>query len=223
MTTALAELETPRDISEETHDVVAWADGLSITCQDEYSEAVQRLQTIKKLANRALAFFKPMKQKADEVKREILDREKEVINPLNRAEEIAKRKLVAYTQEQERKRQEEQRRLQAEADERARREKERLEKEAAKLKTPEKQAEKLEAAAAVVAPVIHVEPAVEKVAGVSVRKIWKYRVTDINAVPRQFMSVNDKALAAFATSTKGEVLIAGVEFYAEDSMAIGGR
>lgn len=226
MSAALAEVEVmpvPTDLTQETSSVIVWANGLKITNNEEYSSAVEYLKGIKSLAKRAADFFKPLKQKADEAKRVILDAEKQIVNPLTQAESIAKNKMLAFTQEQERGRRAEESRLQAEANETARKERERLEREAAKLKTPEKREERMEAAQAVVAPVVHVAPTVQPVAGASIRKLWKYRVTDINAVPRDWMQINDKALASFATSTKGQVAVAGIEFYSEDSMAIGGR
>jgi len=110
--------------------------------------------------------------------------------------------------------------LQAVADEAARKEKERLEKAAAKLKTPEKREALIEQAAMVAAPVIQVAPVAPKVAGVSVRKTWKARVVDQTKVPREFMSVNEKALDAYAKATCGKMPVGGVEFYQQESMAV---
>ena len=77
----------------------------------------------------------------------------------------------------------------------------------------------MEQAAAVSAPVIEVAREVPKVAGQSVRKTWKARVTDIQQVPREWMVVNESALNAFAKSTKGAVKVPGVEFFEESTLA----
>ena len=57
--------------------------------------------------------------------------------------------------------------------------------------------------------------------GIKYRTAWKARVTDASAIPREWMVVNEQALQAFARSTKGAVAVAGVEFYAEKTMAAG--
>jgi hypothetical protein len=228
---AVAPLEAPDEIAAETSDVVAWARNLSITTQEQHVAAIERLKVIKQLAKRATDFFKPMKQKADEAKKVILDREKEILNPLTAAEEIAKGVIVRYQQEQERIRRAEEARLQAEADERARKERERLEKQAAALKTPEKQAERLEMAAAVVAPVVTVAPTVERVAGVAMRKTWKAEVRDAAAFFKyclenaryDLLLINEQALSAYAKSAKEMANTPGVRYFCEESLAVGGR
>lgn len=88
---------------------------------------------------------------------------------LEGAAKTIKQKIIDFQEAERKKAEAEQARLQAEADERARKEKERLEKEAAKLKTPEKIQERLEAAAAVVAPVIRVAA---PVSAVKTQKRW---------------------------------------------------
>lgn len=52
-----------------------------------------------------------------------------------------------------------------------------------------------------------------KVQGVTMRTRWKSRVVDAQAVPREYMVVNEKALDDIATATKGALKIPGVEFY----------
>lgn len=66
-----------------------------------------------------------------------------------------------------------------------------------------------------------VVPARVTAAGTSLRKTWKFRITDINQVPREFLVPNEQMLGAVARSQKESANIPGVEFYAEES--IGGR
>jgi hypothetical protein len=101
------------------------------------------------------------------------------VTPLESSRKEIRTKVIDW-QETERKRAEElQRKLQAEADEKARREKARSEAEAAKLKTPEKREERLEQAAAVVAPVVHVEQPKVNMRGVA--RVWKVMAVDADA------------------------------------------
>lgn len=91
------------------------------------------------------------------------------VSPLENSRKTIKNKIIAWQQEEQRKAEVERARLQAIADEAARKERERLEKEAAKLKTPEKIEQRLEQAAQVIAPVIHVEA---PKSGIRMSKAW---------------------------------------------------
>ena len=105
-------------------------------------------------------------------------------------------------------------------------ERERLLKEAQKadLQAAAAQAKaevKAETAAAVVAPVIEIK-APEKQEGESVRKVWKAKIIDANLIPPAFLAswIDPKKVDDFALTTKGAMKIPGVEFYAENSMAV---
>jgi hypothetical protein len=80
----------------------------------------------------------------------------------------------------------------------------------------------LEQASAVIAPVISVASVAPKAAGVSMRTAWHVEIVDASLVPRDWLTVNEKALEAFARSTKGAVAVAGVRFFSEQTMAVGG-
>jgi len=58
-------------------------------------------------------------------------------------------------------------------------------------------------------------------AGTSYRTTWKFRIVDLNLVPREYLLPNEQLLGSTARTTKGAQTIPGVEFYAEQS--IGGR
>ena len=57
--------------------------------------------------------------------------------------------------------------------------------------------------------------------GISIRETWKCEVIDKNLVPREFLSVDTKALNGLAKSTKGAVEINGVRFYKTNSIING--
>lgn len=125
-----------------------------------------------------------------------------------------KQSVMDWQTEQERIAERERQRLQAEADEAARKERERLEKLAAQRKTPEKQEEYREAAAAVVAPVIRVDA---PKAAVKMQLRWAVKSfnLDLMGIPRDvqgYITVETSKLArAKAANTMLEVK--GVEFY----------
>ena len=58
-----------------------------------------------------------------------------------------------------------------------------------------------------------------KVKGVSTKKIWKYRITDVNLIPRECMIPNEVMLGELARTTKGTIEISRIEFYEEKVIA----
>jgi len=210
-------------IRSEVAPVVMNAASMVVTNPAEYTIASDFLKTIKGAQKKVTDFFAPMKQKAHEAHKAITQQESAMLKPLQDAEATLKRNLLVFYQDQERVRIEAQRKLQAEADEAARKERERLEREAAKLKTPELREQRLEQAAAVIAPVVTVASVAPVVSGQSVRKTWTAKVVDVSLVPREWMVVNEKALDSFAKATKGAVKVPGVEFVEVASLASLGR
>ena len=88
-----------------------------------------------------------------------------MVGPLRDAEQKIKSSMLTYQSQEERKRFEAQRKAQEEADKKAMAERARLEREAAKLKTPELKEQRLEMAAAVVAPVVSVASVIPVIHG----------------------------------------------------------
>ena len=89
--------------------------------------------------------------------------------------------------------------------------------------TEAKAAEKVEAlevrAATVVAPIIQREP--PKVAGISTREVWKFRISNAAAVPREYCAIDEARIRKVVAALKGDTAIPGVEVYAERVMAAG--
>lgn len=222
MATDLA-VQTPADLEQEVSPLVAWAKGLKVTTPDECAAAGDRLKAIKGAMTRVVAFFKPMKQKADETKKAILDAEKKLAEPLQEAEGLAKRAIIAFQNAEQEKARAEQRRLQAEADERARREQEALLKKAQAAKKPETQQRYQEAAAAVTAPVVAVAPSVPKVSGITTKLVWRAKVIDAAKVPREYLMVDEKKLDGYAKAMKEGAKVEGVQFYTESILSASGR
>lgn len=82
-------------------------------------------------------------------------------------------------------------------------------------------AEAREEAAAMVAPapVIAVASVAPTVKGQSLRKTWRAVVVELALVPREWMTVNEQALNAFARSTKGAVPLPGVKFVEDTQLS----
>lgn len=74
-------------------------------------------------------------------------------------------------------------------------------------------------AAEIVAPIVQVQ-APAKLSGESVREIWRWKVKDLVAVPREYLILNETMLNKFAVATKGAISVPGIEFFKENSLAI---
>jgi hypothetical protein len=84
-----------------------------------------------------------------------------------------------------------------------------------------KRAEEYERRAeATVAPLVRREPP-PKVAGTSMRTVWKFEVTDPALVPREYCSVDETKIRKVVTALKEGASIPGVRVYSEQAIASG--
>lgn len=212
--------------------IVSHADAINITNAEQYQGAALFLKEIKTGQKKIKEYWRPLREGANSEWKLIVGKEKDMLNPLNQGEILTKNKMLTYKNTEEEKRKAEERRLQAEADERARREREKLLKHASKLKTLEKQEEYQQMADEVEVPVVTVQSEVPKIKGQSFKKIWKGKVVDKKAF-LEFVLKDDNLLYLvevgmvnlnnLAHRTKGEGSYPGIVFYPETIMASGGR
>lgn len=157
--------------------------------------------------------FAPMRERAHQAHKTVCDQEKKHLGQREQSRRIVKGKIGAWQTEQERIRRDEQARLQREAQKQA------DDVALRRAEALEADGRKGEAQAAidnpVQAPIMPAPPAPPKLEGTQTRVYWRHRVTDADAVPRQWMVVDDKALAVYARSAKAAAKVAGVEFYSE--------
>lgn len=78
---------------------------------------------------------------------------------------------------------------------------------------------KTESAAANIPNAIEVK-APEKQAGESYREIWKWKLLNINEVPRAYLMLNEPMLNKTATAQKGAVPVPGIEFYKDRTLSV---
>ena len=188
-----------------------------------YEAAAVELAAIKKKAKELDDERKSLTKPLDEVKGRIMNLFRRPLEVLANAEAVLKRGMLGFQQEQGRRQaaaDAEARRIAAAETERLQREQER---EAKKL---EKKGD-VEGAAAVRSvppppvPIVAATIEAPKIRGVSTREVWKARVVNATLVPREYLVVNEKMLADVAKATKGQLVIAGVEFYSEQVLASG--
>jgi uncharacterized membrane-anchored protein YhcB (DUF1043 family) len=197
-----------------------------IETSEQYQNAAEMLKRIKsdykEVENMRVAITKPM----DDAKKNVMDYFRPFIDRLAKAEAVIKNGIVGYQAEQNRIHAEAQRK----AIEAARAEEER------KRKALEAQAEKAEKkghtdkaellrdrSEAIHVPIQVVTSQVQKVSGIKTVETWKYEITDLNLVPREFLIVDEKKLGAYGRAMKSSANVAGVRFYQEQTIAAGVR
>lgn len=221
-------MNTIIDITSETQAVVDRSESLAlqlqtykVTCQDEYNTAGEHLKSVKNATKQLDDLRMSMTKPLDESKKRIMDFFRKPQDILTVAEGALKRSMLAYQQEQERKRREEEARLQ----EKARREAERLAARAEKADANgnaekaailRQEAQEKEMAAPVV------ESRVEKVAGVSTKKVWKFEIINEDLIPREYMTPDEARIGKVVRATTGTMQIPGVRIYSEDTLAARG-
>jgi hypothetical protein len=192
------------------------ANAVVIHTAAQYSTSACELQAIKgkwrEVDDARKTLLKPINEAHDRIQAFF----RQPLEFLRQAEIILKRKLLAYSDEQDRVRREEQRK----ADETARKDRQRIEAQAAKAAASGKveKAEQLqERAASFVAPSIQREA--PKVTGVNMREAWKYAIENEAAIPRAWLMVDESKIRSYVANMKGDSQIPGVRVYCEKQMA----
>lgn len=190
---------------------------ISIKTMDDYVRAGEIMLTIKAIRKKITETFKPIKQKMDAAKQEVLDQERAADAPLKEAESWLSPQIITWNREQERIRQEEEARLR----EIARKEEEDRQLQEAIL--AEQSGQKEEAEAIISAPVqaapVVVPKAVPKVAGMSIRDNWKFRITNEKLIPREYLKVDEVKIGQVVRAMKSAANIPGVEVYNEGTVS----
>lgn len=193
---------------------------------DQYLLASNELIALKHHRNAVVSFFAEMKSSAHTAWKTIVGREKFFTDQIDTFESLLKRKMLAYTQEQERQRREQQAKLQAEADAKAAAERARMERNAkanAKRGNETNAEMYREAAKNVTAPIVAVASTVPKAAGISAKKVWKAKITNMQAFIQaaaanpniaQFINVDCVGMIR-----QGWRECPGMEFYQDDTIS----
>lgn len=202
---------------------------LKISNNDEYINAGQFLKKIKGVSKLIDDSRKEITTPLNEIKNRVMEFFNSPLKELSQAEFILKKAIIGYQQEQDRiLRQAEQKaieRAMAEERKKIKALEERAKKEE-KKGNPEKAEMLKERAADVYVPTVVQAPTIEKVQGISTKKVWKARIIDFSSIPKNYYINDEKVQAAIqaivnklATATKGAMPIQGVEFYLESTLS----
>lgn len=206
-------------LEQESTSVITQANEVKITNQLTYEKSCDFLKIVKGLQKKIEESFNPIVQKAHSAWKESISQRDKHLNPVKSAEQLVKEKINSYLAYREMERRREELKLRQEAEARAQKERERLAERADKWEEKGKtekaedlkeQAEQVEALTPVVMP------NVQKVNGISTRKVWKAKVINFDKLPSAYKLPNQQLLDSVARTTKGNQQIEGVEFYSEN-------
>lgn len=168
-----------------------------INSKEEYTQAGDIIkainQKIKNIEAKRVDYTKPLLDQ----KKKIDDDFKAAMKPLEELVKNIKDKMIIWSREEQKRLDEEQKKLEKEAMEKAK-----------KDKTSE-----------VVVPIINdIKSQRGEVSTSTIKKIWKWKVTEETKVPREYLMINDKALNEAVRN--GERKIEGIEIYQEEQISI---
>jgi hypothetical protein len=227
-------LRADRDYLERQVETLAdEARALAIVDQQSLDLAGERLNGVADLRRKIQAHHAPMKKSTYDAWQVAIKTEKVLLDPVEEAEKIYKKKIGTYTQEQERLLAELRARAEAEArriaEEEREREIEQAEAEGADLD----EITAMASAPLSVAPPV-VEPSFRQAKGISTAANWKGEVTNLLALVKavadgklnlsvNLLQVNEKALNQLARYTRGSLVVPGVRFYDDRGVRTTGR
>ncbi len=173
---------------------------------------------IKELENKRKELTAPI----DALKKQVMARFSGPTDKLGALKAALENEMMLFKRRLDEERERQQRELEAQARAEAAAEKQRLlelaKQELEKDETNKAEAildiaEKVKASIPVLAPVKI--PSSE----VATKKLWKFRVVDLQKIPRDYLIPNEKLLQAIATGSKEQANIPGVEFFYEETIS----
>lgn len=201
-----------------------YAKSLTVSDQQSLDVANGFLRDVKAIGAKIAETFDPQISKAHELHRSLLAEKKKYTAPLDEAERIVKRTIAGYLAEEDRKRREaEAERARIEAEARAEADKKLRAVEKAEAKGNFAKAEALAQEAVNVmeakieeAPVV---PDAPVATGLSLRKVWKFRIKDAALLPREYLIPDEVKIGRVVRALKGDAKIPGVSVYSEDDVS----
>lgn len=187
------------------------ADALILETDVDATEATNILGFIatakKKLEEKRTFFVKPLNEQVKNINNLF----KVYNQPLDNADSTLRRKVLAYRQEQNRKRKEEEERLRKLAE----KEQQRIEKKAEKKGLP--------APPPMVMPVVQSAPKTIRatLGSASTKTVWDFKITDESLIPREYLVVDEKKIRAVVKA--GIRNIPGVAIFQNEQLAVRAR
>lgn len=202
-----------RELTKRSGELAENYDNFQVTTPAEFEGGAEHLRVIKSMQKELEAQRTTITKPMNDAKNAVIAFFRPFETRLGNAEQAVKRALSGWKSAQDRIAREKQR----DEDERARKERERLADAAREADTKGRHARAAtleERASEHVAPIVQSEA--PKAEGVAFRKVWKFRITDPQKIPREYLTVDEKKIGGVVRALKGDTRIAGVEVYSED-------
>lgn len=223
--TPVAEAVERPEIESKALTTVEQAKSLVVNSHESRASAAELGRVVAGLYKEGEEWFAPMKRLAAQAHKEICSKENAVLKPLEEAKRYLSSQIGGYDQQQERLRRAEETRLQDEARKVAEAESQRLATEQAisdaialEAAGDKKGADAVLANPApvpVFVPPVIVPSSVQKSAGVSGTQLWKFRITNPDLIPREYLVPDEKAIGQVVRGLKDKTKIPGIEVYPE--------
>jgi len=184
--------------------MVTEVEKFEVSNQLNYNAAANYILDIKTMKKKIKQFFDPTieqfkkaKGAAEKGRKAEVERMEKFLSPVEDAENSLMLKCKSYENEQARIAEEERKRKEEEAA------------KARELLEDNELAEKIEEEAK------EIEPEINRVAGLGIRRTWKWRVTDPNKIPREFLVIDTIKINAIVRNFQDKEKIEGIEVYFE--------
>lgn len=221
-------LDTPEknDLGKEASLIERRVSAMEVTSDFGYTAAGELLKQVKTMEKRIKEYWEPLRVSAKRAYDDVIAKKKEMLDPIEGAEKILKRKMGDYSIEQERKAREleEQRRREAQAE---------IEKKLNEAAAMESAGDVAGADFAMAeaevydqyASSVSVQPVKPRVDGVSTSKTWRIKSIDASKVPVTFggielRPVDTAAVLRLVKASKGQISIPGVEIVEDVVMSV---
>ena len=208
--------ETERSVVEtQAKLVMVQAQHVTITTQADCEHAADIIREIKSRKARWLEVIEPLVKSAAENHKRTVALRDSLAKPLDEAERLVKARVGGFLAEQERQRREAEAAAQAEAQRQAEAE------QAAEAEALEAAGQHEAAAAVALAPVeapVVIAAPIAKPAGLSTVTTWHFVVDNPLAVPREYLSIDDRKIGAVVRALKGAAKIPGVRVYSTEEV-----
>jgi len=214
-------IESIKKLEERTLSLSQSVIQIIVTDVETMKKANDYLVNIKTLRKEIAETFNPIIEKAHLTHKEAVAQKKRHEEPLKEAEQILKLRVSNYLEKLEKKRREMERLLKEEEERIEREKEENLKKaqeaiESGDTKTATELVEKAETALPTV-EVPREEPLPDET---QIRKLWKWKVVDKDAIPREFLKPDNVEISAVVRSLKENTRIPGIKVYQESSVAV---
>ena len=204
---------TPEVASKQALTVYDQAKAITVIDNATMSQADELIKSMRLVRKEIGLAFDPIIAKAHAAHKEAKAQKDRAELPLIQAEEFLKPQIKKYLAEQERIRIEKENELRLQAQ---KAEEEKRLAEAAQL---EAEGHKEEAEAVLEKPAPIVMPTVEKTTPKAdmrlYRKVWKFRIINEAAIPREYLKPDEIKIGGIVRALKGNCKIAGIEVYEE--------